>query len=55
MIVHDGALSANGMVAWSKVMSPAQIETIRHYVISRANEDKALDLAAAKPIKTANR
>jgi alcohol dehydrogenase (cytochrome c)/quinohemoprotein ethanol dehydrogenase len=41
-IVHDGALKDNGMVAWGNVMSPAQIETIRLYVISRANEDKAL-------------
>jgi len=31
----------NGMVGWSKVMTPAQIETIGHYVIRRANEDKA--------------
>lgn len=42
-VVHDGALKANGMVGWSNVMSAAQIESIRHYVIKRANEDKALD------------
>ncbi|SFF89773.1 alcohol dehydrogenase (cytochrome c)/quinohemoprotein ethanol dehydrogenase [Novosphingobium sp. CF614] len=42
MIVHDGMLKENGMVAWSKVMSAGEIETIRHYVIKRANEDKAL-------------
>ncbi len=47
-IVHDGALTANGMIAWAKVLSPAQIETIRHYIIKRANEDKALDAAATK-------
>ena len=41
-IVHDGALSANGMVAWSSQMSPDQIEGIRLYVIKRANQDKAL-------------
>jgi quinohemoprotein ethanol dehydrogenase len=41
-VVHDGALKDNGMVAWSNVMSLAQIEAIRHYVIKRANEDKAL-------------
>ena len=40
-IVHDGALSANGMVAWSKVMSAEEIDGIRHYVIRRAHEDKA--------------
>jgi quinohemoprotein ethanol dehydrogenase len=55
MIVHDGALAANGMIGWSKVLNPAQIESIRHYVIKRANEDKALELAAAKPVKTASR
>ncbi|MBO9575083.1 MAG: PQQ-dependent dehydrogenase, methanol/ethanol family [Sphingobium sp.] len=41
-IVHDGALAANGMVAWSKVMSPADIDTVRAYVVHRANEDKAI-------------
>ena len=41
-IVHDGGLAANGMIGWSKVMTPAQIESIRGYVVSRANEDKAL-------------
>ncbi len=44
-IVHDGLLSANGMVAWSKNFTPAQIEQIRQYVIKRANEDKALETA----------
>lgn len=41
-IVHDGALKDNGMVAWSPVMSAEQIETIRAYVIARANEDKKI-------------
>ncbi len=41
-IVHDGALSEQGMVAWKDQFSPAQIEAIRLYVIKRANEDKAL-------------
>ncbi len=41
-IVHDGALSENGMVAWGSQFSADQIETIRLYVIKRANEDKAL-------------
>lgn len=41
-IVHDGALKENGMVSWSGVMNAQQIETIRNYVIKRANEDKAL-------------
>ena len=41
-IVHDGALSANGMVAWGSQFKPDQIEAIRLYVIKRANQDKAL-------------
>jgi len=41
-IVIDGALRENGMVAWSSVMNPDQADTIRLYVIHRANEDKAL-------------
>lgn len=42
-IVHDGLLSENGMVGWSKDYKPDQIENIRQYVIKRANEDKALE------------
>jgi alcohol dehydrogenase (cytochrome c)/quinohemoprotein ethanol dehydrogenase len=41
-VVHDGALSANGMVAWKDQYSADQVEAVRHYVIKRANEDKAL-------------
>ncbi|MBO9668988.1 MAG: PQQ-dependent dehydrogenase, methanol/ethanol family [Sphingobium sp.] len=41
-IVHDGALAANGMVSWSKVMSPADIDTVRAYVVHRANQDKTI-------------
>ncbi len=44
-IVHDGILKDQGMVAWAANFSPEQIETIRHYVIKRANEDKALEAA----------
>ncbi len=42
-IVHGGALKDNGMVSFASVMSAEQAESIRHYVIKRANEDKALD------------
>jgi alcohol dehydrogenase (cytochrome c)/quinohemoprotein ethanol dehydrogenase len=42
-IVHDGALKDNGMVAFSPVMSTEEVEAIRHYLIRRANEDKALE------------
>lgn len=49
-IVHDGALKANGMVGWKSVMSAAEIEGIRHYVIKRANEDKAIEAKAPKTV-----
>ena len=47
-IVHDGLLKDNGMVGWAGEFSPAQIEAIRQYVISRANDDKALLAKEAK-------
>jgi hypothetical protein len=31
------------MVGWSANFTPAQVDDIRHYVINRANEDKALE------------
>lgn len=42
MIVHGGALKDNGMVSFAPVMSKPEIDSIRQYVIARANEDKAL-------------
>ena len=42
-IVHGGLLSDNGMVGWSPNLSPTQIESIRQYVLKRANEDKTLE------------
>jgi alcohol dehydrogenase (cytochrome c)/quinohemoprotein ethanol dehydrogenase len=42
MVVHGGALKDNGMVSFADVLSSDQIDAIRHYVIKRANEDKAL-------------
>jgi quinohemoprotein ethanol dehydrogenase len=47
-IVHDGILKERGMVGWSADMTAAQIENIRLYVIKRANEDRALEIQAAK-------
>lgn len=41
-IVHGGALKANGMASFANVMSAEQAESVRQYVIRRANEDKAL-------------
>jgi alcohol dehydrogenase (cytochrome c)/quinohemoprotein ethanol dehydrogenase len=46
-IVHDGALKDNGMVGFQSVMTPAEIDAIRAYVIKRANEDKALESQTA--------
>jgi quinohemoprotein ethanol dehydrogenase len=43
-VVHGGALHAQGMVSFADVLNLQQIEAIRHYVIKRANEDKALGL-----------
>jgi mono/diheme cytochrome c family protein len=37
-IVHDGALQANGMVAFGEHLSQQDIETIRAYVTHRANQ-----------------
>lgn len=37
-IVHEGALSENGMVSFAEIMSREEAESIRTYVIRRANE-----------------
>ena len=42
MIVHDGALSDNGMVSFSPSLSKDEIEAVRQYVIFRANQDRDL-------------
>lgn len=49
-IVHEGGLAANGMVGWAKVMSPAEIDSVRAYVVRRANEDKAIGPAPLVPV-----
>ncbi len=41
-VAHGGLLNEHGMVSFAKVLDLAQIESIRLYVIKRANEDKAL-------------
>jgi quinohemoprotein ethanol dehydrogenase len=46
MIVHGGALKDNGMVSFAQVMDKGQADSIRHYVIARANEDVKLKGAA---------
>jgi quinohemoprotein ethanol dehydrogenase len=45
-IVHDGLLKERGMVGWAAEFTPAQIESIRQYVISRANDDKRFETTA---------
>lgn len=42
-IVIDGALQHNGMVSFKSALKPDDADNIRHYLISRANEDKALE------------
>jgi alcohol dehydrogenase (cytochrome c)/quinohemoprotein ethanol dehydrogenase len=41
-VVRDGALQSQGMIGFASVLSPEQIDSIRAYLIKRANEDKAL-------------
>jgi alcohol dehydrogenase (cytochrome c)/quinohemoprotein ethanol dehydrogenase len=41
-VVHDGALRTRGMVSFAAVLNSEQVEAIRHFIIKRANEDKAL-------------
>ena len=53
-IVQGGALKSGGMVSFANVMKSAESESIRHYVIHRANEDKSLELKA-KATKVAMR
>ena len=40
MVVRDGALEMNGMVAWKDILTDDEIEALRLYVIKRANEDR---------------
>ena len=43
IVTLDGTLEARGMVSFAKTLTADQVEPIRHYVIKRANEDKALE------------
>ena len=54
-IVRGGALKANGMVSFASALKAPDAEAVRHYLIKRANEDKALEEAANKPVKVAAR
>ena len=42
-VVLGGVLKDQGMVSFASDYTPAQVESIRHYLISRANEDKKLE------------
>ncbi|GAA0319997.1 hypothetical protein GCM10009087_32890 [Sphingomonas oligophenolica] len=44
-VVIDGALHENGMVSFKSALTADDAEAIRQYLISRANEDKALEKA----------
>ncbi len=46
-IVHDGTREANGMVSFASQLSKDDIETIRAYVIHRANQQVAADRGGA--------
>jgi alcohol dehydrogenase (cytochrome c)/quinohemoprotein ethanol dehydrogenase len=41
-VVAAGARESRGMAGFAHVLDAGQVESIRHYVIKRANEDKAL-------------
>ena len=43
-VVAGGALADAGMASFRELLDGAQIESIRQYVIQRANEDKALGI-----------
>ena len=45
-IVIDGALKHNGMVSFASALKPADAEAIRQYILSRANEDAAIQRKA---------
>lgn len=47
-VVEGGILKDSGMASFKGSLSKAEIEAIRAYVISRANEDKVLEASARK-------
>ncbi|MEJ1963274.1 MAG: PQQ-dependent dehydrogenase, methanol/ethanol family [Gammaproteobacteria bacterium] len=47
-IVIDGALQANGMASFKSQLSPDQVETVRAYLIERANQAKNAAPAGAR-------
>jgi PQQ-dependent dehydrogenase (methanol/ethanol family) len=49
-VVIDGVRSQNGMVSFSRAMTPQDVEAVRAYVVSRAVEAKAAAAAAPAPV-----
>jgi quinohemoprotein ethanol dehydrogenase len=43
IITLEGPLEPRGMVSFAESLNADQVESIRHYVIKRANEDKAIE------------
>jgi quinohemoprotein ethanol dehydrogenase len=49
-VVMDGLYASAGMASFAKVLTPDDVESVRAYIVNRANEDyKALQAAAATP------
>jgi mono/diheme cytochrome c family protein len=54
-IVIEGSLANSGMISWSSVLTPDAAESVRAYIVSRANDEIAPPPppAAAAPAKPA--
>ena len=48
-VVLGGARAANGMASFKSVLADQDSENIRHYLVSRANQDKAAEQARNNP------
>jgi mono/diheme cytochrome c family protein len=48
-VVIGGSRSANGMASFKSMLAEGDSENIRHYIVSRANQDKAAEQARANP------
>jgi quinohemoprotein ethanol dehydrogenase len=48
-VVIGGARAANGMASFKSVLADQDSENIRHYIVSRANQDKATEQARNNP------
>jgi mono/diheme cytochrome c family protein len=48
-VVIGGSRAANGMASFKSILADQDSENIRHYIVSRANQDKAAEQARANP------